>query len=489
MFESEDALESSIRDHLEDYRFYSRQSWVMPAMTSGHRKIHDVIIVGAGQNGLALAYNLKLRGIRRILIFDTAGPDKAGPWNSFARMPRLRTPKIIHGPEGLNPLLSFKAWFCSKYPRAEYDKFDFIPLAYWREYLAWYRRVLDIEVTSDSTVTDIQWQDDDDCVRARVENAGDGTGAYFYARKICLATGMTAAGRWSPPEGLADGLPAHCFWCAWDPIDWSDLRGRTVAIIGAGASAFDNASRALEAGSREVEVFGRTPFPRSDLYFTLWRGRDDSAVFPEEATHPAADILDPLLAHNAGLGDSERVMLMARLFRDGRSPANPEYLSRVAGLSQMTVHDECPVEEICYEAAAGKVRVTAKGEDYSFDRIIFATGPQTGLSHRPELAGIRDEILTWGDVTKYGDALPADGDVLPGGIGEHPAVSAHYQLRSKYRGSSPLENIYFLGEVIGATVGLQSISYMVANVADHIGLSLYQGQLSHNLEVAEGMEG
>jgi FAD-dependent urate hydroxylase len=482
MFDSEDALESSIHDHLADYRFYSRQSWVAPAMTSDHRKIHDVIIVGAGQNGLALAYNLKLRGIRRILIFDTAGLDKAGPWSSFARMPRLRTPKAIHGPEGFNPLLSFKAWFCSKYPRAEYEKFDFIPLAYWREYLAWYRRVLDIEVTSNSTVTDIQWQDDDDCIRARVENAADGTEACCYARKICLATGMTAAGRWSPPGDLADGLPAHCFWCAWDPIDWSDLQGRTVAVIGAGASAFDNASRALQAGSRDVTVFGRTPFPGSDLYFTLWRGRDDSAVFPEESAHPAADILDPLLAHNAGLSDSERALLMARLFRRGRSPASPEYLSRVDGLSQMTVRDECPVEGTCFDAAAGKVRLTAKGEDYSFDRIIFATGPQNGLGHRPELASFRDEILTWGDVTRNGDALP-------GGLGELPAVSAHYQLRSKYRSSSPLDNIYFLGEVIGATVGLQSVSYMAANVADHIGLSLYQGQFSHNLELAEGMEG
>lgn len=38
-----------------------------------------------------------------------------------------------------------------------------------------------------------------------------------------------------------------------------------------------------------------------------------------------------------------------------------------------------------FEAGAGKVRVTAKGEDSSFDRMISAIGLKDGLRHRPEL--------------------------------------------------------------------------------------------------------
>ena len=44
---------------------------------------------------------------------------------------------------------------------------------------------------------------------------------------------------------------------AAQPIDFASLRGKRVAVIGAGASAFDNAATALEAGAAEVHLFCR----------------------------------------------------------------------------------------------------------------------------------------------------------------------------------------------------------------------------------------
>src|SRR5262249_56117247 len=45
-----------------------------------------------------------------------------------------------------------------------------------------------------------------------------------------------------------------------DRIAFASLRGKKVGVLGAGASAFDNAGTALEAGAAEVMLFARRPF-------------------------------------------------------------------------------------------------------------------------------------------------------------------------------------------------------------------------------------
>jgi len=66
-------------------------------------------------------------------------------------------------------------------------------------------------------------------------------------------------GDWTIPEPLRH-LPSSLCAHAAQPIDFDHLRGKQVAVIGAGASAFDNAATALEAGAAEgasVSVGGR----------------------------------------------------------------------------------------------------------------------------------------------------------------------------------------------------------------------------------------
>jgi len=206
MLESVDLLDAYVRDSLEDNRFYSKQSWVPPAKTADAEKIHDVVIVGAGQSGLALAFQLKLRGVRRIAVVDSQEKDRAGPWWSFARMPRMRNPKMIPGPDCGNPLLRFKSWFCAAYSEVEYNSFDFVPLKYWQEYLSWFRAVLEIETINNTTVTNIEWDEAQRCLLLETNGPGNAP-LRVAARKVCLATGMTAAGSWEPPEAPVDGLP------------------------------------------------------------------------------------------------------------------------------------------------------------------------------------------------------------------------------------------------------------------------------------------
>ena len=71
-----------------------------------------------------------------------------------------------------------------------------------------------------------------------------------------LATGQEAMGNWTIPEPLRH-LPATALARTSDQIDFDALAGKKVAVIGAGATAFDNAATALEAGAAEVHLLCR----------------------------------------------------------------------------------------------------------------------------------------------------------------------------------------------------------------------------------------
>lgn len=470
MFESVATLDACVRESLEANRFYSPQSWVVPASTSDGLRVHDVVVVGAGQNGLALAYQLKLRGVRRIAVVDRQRPDRPGPWSSFARMARLRTPKSVPGPDCGNPLLSFRTWFRSAYSAAEYDSFEFIALPHWREYLAWFRRVLDIGTVNEVEVTDIEWDGAHRYFRLRTDGP-----AVFAARKVCLATGITAAGHWDVPAELAGELPRAAYYAAWEEIPWPRLAGADIAVVGAGASGFDNAAAAVAAGCRSVTVIGRRQFPKKDVYFELWHGRDDGAAVPTEAGTPPADQLDALLAHHVELADDDHRRLMAALFRHGRSPANPDFLSRVSELDRMTIREDWPVDRIEHDPATGKVRISGGGRSQDFDLVVFATGPRGGLQHRPELRRVAASTLTWGDLAGPPGELDLD---------TCPKLTPYYQLQPKPGlVADELHHLYCLAEPVHATVGLQSVQHVVPKVAAHIAATLYREQVTDTIEL------
>ena len=83
----------------------------------------------------------------------------------------------------------------------------------------------------------------------------------MLARKVVLATGQEGVGG-TVDAGLRRGAAAAR--CAPMPGTRSTSRrcaGKVVAVLGAGASAFDNAAVALEAGAAEVHLFCRRAEP------------------------------------------------------------------------------------------------------------------------------------------------------------------------------------------------------------------------------------
>src|ERR1700722_19272485 len=119
------------------------QNWV----PDRHGIHHNVVLVGGGQTGSALAFALRRAGIGKVSVIDAA-PDeaRAGVWLTAARMNLLRTPKNLAGPELGIPALGFQAWYEARHGADAYAALDRIPRVTWAEYLSWYRRFLNVAI-------------------------------------------------------------------------------------------------------------------------------------------------------------------------------------------------------------------------------------------------------------------------------------------------------------------------------------------------------
>ncbi len=146
-----DELERRIRMELE-FLDYPTRRW-MPEHKPGPVESVDVLIVGGGQSGLAAAFGLLREKVDNIVVLDRNPPGAEGPWIKFARMPTLRTPKQSSGLDFGMPNLTPRAWFEARFGREAWDEMTKFPRETWQEYLAWYRRVLDLPVRNNVEVT------------------------------------------------------------------------------------------------------------------------------------------------------------------------------------------------------------------------------------------------------------------------------------------------------------------------------------------------
>src|SRR5262245_8721983 len=256
-------LAARVRHDLECLS-YPAPEWVPPRFVRGKRVI-DALIVGAGQGGLATAFALGRERVTNVLVVDRNRRGRQGPWTTFARMQSLRTGKTVTGIDLGIPSLTPRAWYEAKFGRAAWERLDKIPPAVWQEYLDWYRDILGIVVEDETELTLIE--PGEDCLIGHL--AGPGGARRVHARKIVLATGIEGSGGWQVPDIVMAQLPPERYAHAAGPIDFRRLAGRRVAILGGGASGFDNAAVALEAGASHVEVLlRRTGIPRVNPY--LW---------------------------------------------------------------------------------------------------------------------------------------------------------------------------------------------------------------------------
>ncbi|GIE88232.1 NAD(P)-binding domain-containing protein [Actinoplanes regularis] len=339
--------------------------WVPP--TAGVD--HDVAIVGAGQSGLTIGYALRRAGITRVAVLDAAESEShVGGWAAKARMRTLRTAKTLVGPELGNPALSFRAWYEAREGTAAWTALDRIPTADWISYLTWFQRQVRVPVRRGVRVLRIE-PDGQDRIRLHLRRAG--TDTVETARKVVLANGVEGTGGPRIPVTTAKLSPA-VFAHTGRQIDFAALRGRTVAVVGAAASAFDAAATALEAHAAEVHLFSR---------------RGDLVVARPGGNPPSPAVQD--VFHR--LPDAER--WRRRFAFAGSTPLDS--VQRATAHPNFHIHLAAPWQEAT--EAGSKVRVRAADGTHRFDFVIAGTGYQHDPRTRPELAAVAGRIALWRD--------------------------------------------------------------------------------------------
>lgn len=360
---------------------------------------HNVVIVGGGQSGSAIAYGLKRKGVGRVEIIDQAEPGQAGIWRTIARMHQLRTPKTLAGLEQDNPILSVRAWYETLNGTAAFDALDRIPRLAWADYLDWYRQVNDIAIRYRTRLLEIEPQGD--LLRLHLES--EGVRRVETTRKLVLANGYAGAGGPNLP-GFLRGLPTE-FWAhTASPIRFEPLAGKVVGVIGAGSSAFDAAGVALENGAAEVHMFNRrayVDYPGGSRGGSGDRGHANVLAM----TYELPDV----------------VRWRNFIARDrGVASVPPDSMQRAVAFDGFRLHLESSLSNV--RVADGKVVGQVGGETMRFDHLIAGTGYRIDLSSQPELAGIQESIALWRD--RYD---PETGeDSAAGGV--HPYLGAAFQF-------------------------------------------------------------
>jgi cation diffusion facilitator CzcD-associated flavoprotein CzcO len=428
---------------------YPRRPWVSPRRTSSGESIYDVVIVGAGQSGLTTAFGLARERVGNVLVVDQNPLDRAGPWLNFARMHTLRTPKYLTGPDLGIPSLTPRAYYEAQFGDGSWESLGLIPKELWAEYLSWYRQTLAIPVEPETTVGRLDYDAGERCFT--LPCSSQGASRILRARRVVLATGIDGSGQWSIPSAVKDSLPRHLYAHTRDDIDFASLAGKRVAVLGAGASGFDNAATALEQGAREVHLlFRRSKLVNVNAY--RW-----------------AEFVG-FLKHHADLPDAERWRFILQILRMGQLPP-ADTLARAQAAPGFRLH-----------AGSGWKRLTTRGDAVEIetdqstlevDFVIVATGFITDLGTRPELEAFEPHIARWAD--RY--APPPDE--AHEDLARHPYLGPSFEFTERKPGAAPyLSHLfnYTFGGLLSMGFGGASISglkYSSARLVSGITRSLF----------------
>jgi FAD-dependent urate hydroxylase len=418
-----DELTDQVRHDLARLEYPPDRKWTLDRSVDG-RPVIDVLIIGGGQTGLTLAFALRQERIANVRIVDRQPAGREGPWATYARMPNLRTPKAVTGPDLGIPSLTPRTWFEARFGAAAWQRIDTVPRTAWHEYLAWYKNVLELEIENDTSVETIL--PEGDVLRADILTPRGRD--VIYARKIVLATGLEGSGTWRIPEVVSEHLPAEKFAHSSDLIDFSRLKGQRVAVLGAAASAFDNAAAALDAGAGKVDLFVRRPqLPQVNLLY--WMN------------------FSGVLAHFGDLPDLHRWRFGLHLMRNPNPPP-PASVARCTRFANFTIRLGEPWLAAA-DRPAGFSATTAKRED-EFDFVVCATGVDPDPRRRPELKPVAEDIALW----RHRFTPPAgENNEL---LGCYPYLGSAFEFIERKAGAAPwLRNIHNL--TFGAVASMGNI--------------------------------
>ncbi len=448
------ALAAKARDDLAALS-YPAVSWVTPGTMPDGAPIHATVVVGAGQSGIGIAAALRREGVADVVVLDSASPGREGVWDTFARMEELRTPKVLNGLDFGCPSLSVQAWYTAHHGEAAWTALDRIPRKAWAGYLCWYRATLDLAVESDTVVTDIR--DAQSGALAVVTDTPAGSRTRF-ARTVVIATGYDGAGGWAVPAFIRDALPPDRYDHTNGPVDFAKLRGARVAVLGHGASAFDNANAALEAGAARVDLcFRRSRLPRVNPYRHL-----ESAG---------------MMTHYPSLDPSIRWQI-ARHVRLVDQPPPRRTLDRALANPRFQLHPASPWRSV--EVAGGDIVVDTPRGPFACDHLLCATGASVDLSSRRELSSLAPRVARWRD--RYEPAPGTSDDRL----GDYPYLDGDFGFMPRGAGADWVRAVFCFNGASGVSHGLHATSisghrHAMPRLVRGVTRKLFAGEAGHVL--------
>lgn len=411
-------------------------NWPAETTAPDGSPVADVVVVGAGMNGIAAAAALNFKGVRNVRILERNPAGREGPWLSFARMDTLRSPKTLPGPALGIPSLTFRAWYEAGFGKDAWGMLYKIPNAVWVDYLTWLQHVLKLPVEHGTAVREIA--PSAGLLRVRIETPrGQET---LFARRIVLATGRGGAGGDRVPDfadsGLWPDLAAHTN----EAIDFEYLRGKRIAILGGGASAWDNAATALEQGAERVDMYVR----RSILpQINKGRGSASPGYFYGWSA----------------LDDAERWSLFVYL-NDAQTPPPHETVRRGMRQQGFNIHLGKPVETVTRQDGRVIVRIHGDETPREHDFLIVGTGFHVDAAAIPELGAWSSSVARWRD--RY---VPPE-ELRRSDLGDFPYLGSGFELIERTSGQAPeLSRIHLVNHGAALSHGAIASDIPGVNVA------------------------
>lgn len=404
---------------------HPEKPWVTPRRGPSGEAVRDVVVVGGGQCGLAIAHALQRERIANFELLDESPNGREGPWVTYARMITLRTLKLLTGPDLGVPSLTYRAWHEAQFGRAHYDAMARIPKGEWMRYLTWVRRTLCIPARNGTRLRSI----DPSGEFLALHLDTDAGPEVLLTRKLVLATGIEGAGVRRVPAFVRDRLPRAAWAHSADPIDFAGLAGRRVAVVGAGASAFDNAATALEHGAARVDILVRRPALPEVNAFRVLETRGFFANFGDAP-------------------DAQRWRFMRRLLSLPMPPPQ-DTLDRTLRHANAHLLLGQPLLDATPDGPALRLRTPSGWMEADF--LILGTGFAVDLAQRPELAALAPHVATWAD--RY---TPPPGEADPAAA-RYPYLGSGFELTERLPGALPnLGNIHLF--TVGAMVSMGPVA-------------------------------
>jgi hypothetical protein len=397
------ALGARVRHDLE-ILVYPKDPWVLPRLDESGQHVFDVVIVGGGQCGLSTAFGLIRERVTNILVLDAAPRYKEGPWVTYSRMWTLRSPKHLTGPDLGIPSLAPRSWFEAMFGEDGWERLEKWPRHTWQSYLNWYRDVLALPVRNEARVTLLEQHG----AIVRVDLANN---EFVLARKVVLATGLEGIGDWNVPEVVRSSLQKTSWSLCSDDVDSLAWRGKRVAVLGAGATAWDRAADLLELGTSSLTLYMRRAQVLTANPFR----------YLEMAGY---------LRHYQSMDDADKWRWIRTILSFGQPPTQ-DGVDRCAAFDNFSLHTGVSWTSL-KETEAG-IEVTATdGTVELFDHLFIGCGFSMEPSNRPELGRFSDNILTWGEV------YPAPAEYPDPWLASYPYLDSSLRFRERTAGATPI---------------------------------------------------